>query len=173
MFEKILVPLDGSKLAEIAIPYAIELAGKLSSEITFISVKESRAADAAGHVPEEADRYDWPESAFDIEKYLSTLDVQAKDVKKVCIVGHPAETILDYAAGHGIALIVMSTHGQSGIMRWAIGSVATKVVTYAKQPVMLIKANRIQHTGNKTTIKKIFVPLDGSPESEMVLSPVS
>jgi nucleotide-binding universal stress UspA family protein len=89
-------------------------------------------------------------------------------------VGNPAEGIMDYV-DKGLCLVVMATHGRSGLSRWAIGSVADKVVrSTMRQPLLLIRAK-----GNhpdiraKRIFKKALLPLDGSPESEAVLPKIT
>jgi len=84
------------------------------------------------------------------------------------IVNHPAESILDYADKEGISLIVMSTHGRTGIQRWALGSTAEKVLSASSHPILLVRANiDIQ---KEISFDNILVPLDGSKQSEVVLS---
>jgi nucleotide-binding universal stress UspA family protein len=170
VFQKILVPLDGSKLAEVALPYAEELAGRLGSEIILIYINESSdAPDEHMHkfylekiaetVKEAAELYD--------EKSSKRQEIQ---VKSAIVTGNPAKKIVEYADKEGIGLIVMSTHGRSGITRWTLGSVANKVVQAAKQPMALIRAkgNRSEMRA-KGILKKILVPLDGSKEGEIVI----
>ena len=170
MYEKILVPLDCSDLAEIALPYAEELAGSMGSEITLI------------HVSESADgEYDPMHRAYiekmveitkhSIKKYFEKLSVKTIKVGSVFFAGHIAEQIVDYAEEQKIDLIVMATHGRSGIRRWILGSVAAKVVSASEQPMLLIRANDTSPKRRKKHIfKKALVPLDGSKESESIIS---
>jgi nucleotide-binding universal stress UspA family protein len=83
------------------------------------------------------------------------------------IINHPAEEIVDYAEKENISLIVMATHGRSGIRRWALGSTADKVVRVSKCPILLIRENS-EETG-KVRLDKILVPIDGSKASEETL----
>jgi nucleotide-binding universal stress UspA family protein len=80
---------------------------------------------------------------------------------------HAAEEILDYAEKENISLIVMVTHGRTGIRRWALGSTAEKVVRAAKCPVLVVRANL--KVPGRIKLDKILVTLDESKESEMVL----
>lgn len=140
MYEKILVPLDISKLAEVALPYAEELAGRLGSEVTVLSVSESA----------EAQKYN--EHQTYIEKVVEATKRGAGryvdkpkgaiKVKPVVLVGHPAEVIVDYADKEHIDLIIIATHGRSGIRRWTLGSVAEKVLRAGSTPVLLVRAAR-------------------------------
>ena len=137
MFKKILVPLDGSKLAEQALPYAVEMAARLDSEITLLCVIGA----------DDAQDYDKnltylkgvaSETKQDAGKLLDKAEEDIK-VETVIVVGNPAEKIVDYAATGKISLIIMASHGRSGLSRWALGSVAEKVVRASSTPVLLVR----------------------------------
>ena len=169
MYEKILVPLDGSELAEVALPYAEELAGRLGSQISLLYVSES---------PE--DHYQRMHQ-FYIEKtaettkegagrYIEKPEGKAIKVESRILVGNAAEEIVEYASKEDICLIVMATHGRSGISRWALGSVADKVVRSTERPVGLIRAKGARpDVREKGILNKVLVPLDGSKEGEAVM----
>jgi len=169
VYEKILVPLDGSELAEVALPYAGELAGRLGSEVTLIHVCESTEQQYHNmhqiylqKMAEVTKQY--------IKKYVERPDAASIAVKAELLNGHPAEQILDFAEKQRIDLIVIATQGRSGIQRWVLGSVADKVVNAAKQPVLLIRARGVHHHGvEKVETVKILLTLDGSKESEAVI----
>ena len=138
MYEKILIPLDGSELAEIALPYAEEMGVRLGSEITLLSVSDSAEA------PEYHKHQVYLDGVADSTKrgakrYLE-MPEEAIKVEKAIVVGEPAEEIVDYAEKEGIDLIIMATHGRSGISRWTLGSVAEKVVRAGTTPVLLVRA---------------------------------
>lgn len=169
MYDKILVPLDGSELAEVSLPYAEELASRLGSEITLIYLS-----------PSENNPY------YNVRKlYLDNIvnttkgeckelcpepELKAINIKSAMLVGNVGEEIVHYADNEDMGLIVLATHGRSGIKKWAMGSVASKVITGTRRPVMLIRA-REGATGaaKKGTIDKMLLPLDGSAESESIL----
>ena len=133
-YQKILVPLDGSRLAEWALPHAVGLAGAASMAALY------------SYIPPEY-FVDSQETQQTLEKSLHQyLNVMARQVYKTggrvttCVRrGDPADAIIEYASFHGVDLIVMSTHGRSGMSRWVLGSVADKVVRNAVQPVLLIR----------------------------------
>ena len=138
MFEKIVVPLDGSKLAELALPYAEELAARTGSQITLLRVIASG----------EAEDYEKNqvylkgvarEVEIDTKKLLEKSGGEIK-VETAVLTGNPAEAIVDYAATKKISLIVMASHGRSGIGRWTLGSVAEKVVRGGSSPVLLVRS---------------------------------
>lgn len=155
MYKKILVPLDGSELAEIAIPYAELVARQLESEIDLLTVTDFDVPDAV---------------RVESEEYLYNLAVHTHTVYSQVMEGNPADVISDYAENNGVDLIIMTTHGRSGISRWALGSIADKVITSTSCPVLLIRSKRRgKRPQTKEAIKKILVTLDGSKESESVL----
>jgi nucleotide-binding universal stress UspA family protein len=169
-FEKLVVPLDGSKLAEVALPYAEELAAKMYSKMILLSVLQSEGA----HEYQKHHTYSTKVinvTKRHIEKYLEKSERQSIYVETVTRVGNPAEGILDYIGNGNGKLVVMATHGRSGISRWAVGSVADKVVrATTEQPLMLIRAkNSRPDIREKRILKKALVPLDGSKESEAVI----
>ena len=169
MYDKILVPLDCSDLAEIALPYAEELAGSMGSRITLIHVSES-ADDEPDHMHRAYIEKMVEITKQSIKKYFEKLSVKSIKVDSVFFAGHIAEQIVDYAEEKKIGLIVMATHGRSGIRRWILGSVAAKVVSATEQPMLLIRANdTIPKRRKKQLFKKALVPLDGSKESEAII----
>jgi nucleotide-binding universal stress UspA family protein len=169
MYEKILVPLDGSELAEVALPYAEELAGKLGSEVTLLHVCESAEAQYH-HMHQLYIQKMVAATKRGAKQYLVKPDAKAIMVKSAILSGHPAEQIVDFAEKQGIGLIVIATHGWSGIRRWVLGSVADKVVRATKQPVALIRAKGVHHhTFAEGKLNKTLIPLDGSKEGEAVI----
>jgi len=169
MYEKILVPLDGSELAEVALPYAEELAGRLGSEGTLLYVSES--AEGQYHrIPQFYMQEMAKATKRNAERYLEKPEGKAIKVEPAVLFGHPADEIVAYADKEDIGLIVMATHGRSGIKRLALGSVAEKIVRTARQPVALIRAKGARpDVREKGMLNKALVPLDGSKESEAAI----
>lgn len=172
--EPIVVPLDGSKLAEVALPYAEELGVRTGSDITLLSVFEFD--DMGANQKHRA----YLQRIIDVtkchaNKYLLIPASKEVEVHAATRVGNPAETIVDYACKWGQKLIVMATHGRSGIGRWAVGSVADKVVrTPANLPVLLIRGKKARSdVRQKRLLRKALVPLDGSASSQAVIPYIS
>ncbi|MFC2066930.1 universal stress protein [Chloroflexota bacterium] len=174
MYEKIVVPLDGSKLAEVALPYAEELAAKIGSEIVLLSVLESTEESEYQKHQIYTDKV-VKVTKLHAKKYLEESGEKIIDVGTATRIGNPAEGIVEYVIkgqdSLNCKLIVMATHGRSGIGRWAVGSVADKLVRATiKQPMMLIRAKGIRpDIRQKRILKKALVPLDGSTRSEGVI----
>ena len=170
MYKRIIVPLDFSRLAEAALPFAEELAAKIGSTITLITVLDSEES-------KEYEKHDAyirkiaKTTKHHSEKYLEKGNKKEIKIETVTRNGDPAEAIIKYDHKVGNQLIIMASHGRSGISRWAVGSVADKVVRATRwQPVMLIRAK--EHRSDireKRVLKKALVPLDGSSRSESVI----
>ena len=170
MFEKIVVPLDGSKLAEVALPYAEELGVKMGSDIVLLTINESEDSKELQNYCiyitkiKEATR-------GHAKKYIENESGEAIEVAIANQTGDPAKGIIDYTLTLNFPLIIMASHGRSGMSRWAVGSVADKVVRSSSlQPVMLIRAKDSRSDiRDKRLLRKALVPLDGSSESEAVI----
>jgi len=169
MYEKILVPLDGSKLAEVVLPYAEELAARLGSEITLLSVSESRRSEQYHERITYIQKMEAP-TKHGMQKYLEKHGEKTVKVDSKVLVGRHAHEIVKYADKEDTSLIVMATHGRSGIGRWTLGSVANKVVRATKRPIVLIRAKADHPDIRETSIlNKVLVPMDGSKVSEAVI----
>jgi len=150
MYEKILVPLDGSKLAECALPYAEELAkGCGTEEVMLVSVTERilvhwavrdpsmptgqrLVSEAMGKLGKQARRY--------LQRIAKGLEAKGIKVRTEVLLGKPAEEIARFAERNGADIIVMSSHGRSGPSRWVYGSVADRVLRSSCVPVLMIRA---------------------------------
>jgi nucleotide-binding universal stress UspA family protein len=150
MINKIMVPLDGSKLAECALLYAEELATRMAiSELVLVSVTERVQGYRTFEDPSEPTEVRLaPEGVGKMEsqaiRYLNRIgnNLESKGIKvsKEVLLGNPAEELIIFANSGNSDLIVMSSHGRSGPSRWAYGSVADKVTRSVKIPVMLVRA---------------------------------
>ncbi len=173
MYKRMLVPLDGSELAEVVFTYAKELAGRLDIEVILFNVC----------TPEEGEFV--PMHRAYIERATEIVKRQSREVQKrtsiqpggkpieargELVVGYPAEEILRYADENAIDLILMATHGRSGIKRWTMGSVADKVLRASKIPIWLVRAGLPEEVPyDKWPRRTILVLLDGSELAESVL----
>jgi len=150
MYKKILVPLDGSKLAECALPHAEELAKGCGTEkVILVSVTERVQGYRAFEEPSQPLGQQLVPEAFgkkeqQAQKYLGRIAkaMEAKGIKvsTEVLLGDPAEEIVIYAKHPGCDIIVMSSHGRSGPSRWAHGSVADRVFRGSPVPVLMVRA---------------------------------
>lgn len=148
MYRKILVPLDGSELAEQILPHAEGLAKLGQGEvILFYVVPVIRGFEEAELSP-EALREQIAARGGQASKYLQRIeeDLKQKGVTARSAVtdGDPATRIVDFAEEEGVDLIAMSTHGRSGLSRWVLGSVAEKVLRTATKPVLLTRVHTVK-----------------------------
>ena len=145
MYKKILIPLDGSILAEQALEPAMVLASKFMSEVHLVQVITNYLVPSYGidyQVGETFRDVSLREAHAYLENVKDRLDVYFDgDIKFKVIEGLVAENIVDYAETQQIDVIVMGTHGRSGIGRWVFGSVAERVLRAAQCPILMIRAN--------------------------------
>lgn len=176
MYKRILVPLDGSKLAEETFPYARELAGRLDLDLDFLHVADTIESQVLSLVPMAQAYVD--KIAEIVRDQIHQVKVstgekgtiRSVEVRSKVVTGLPAEEILKYAEENPIDIILMATHGASGVRRWAIGSVAYQVLHASKLPVLLVRSGIPQQTVyDKWPQRTILVPLDGSELAESAL----
>jgi nucleotide-binding universal stress UspA family protein len=140
--QRILVPLDGSKLAELALPEALALANLPESEVTLFQVVppiEEVITDGEVFAIDQQ----WEGRKISALRYLNGIctrpDWKGVRTQVAVEMGRPAETILDFAQKHHIDRIVMASHGRTGLGRWVYGSVADKVLRAADRTVVLVR----------------------------------
>lgn len=170
MFKKILVPLDGSDLAERALEPALAIAGQQAdSEVLLLSVpvyKDILVPTAAGFdlmLPDQSiDHF-----REDVHAYLGEIKAAwsrpETRLRTIIEEGDVASVIVDKAEELEVDLIVMTTHGYSGFSRWLLGSVTERVLREAPCPVLAIR--------NKRPLTNILITLDGSLLAETALAP--
>lgn len=172
MFNKILVPLDGSELAERALKPALKIAQHSEAEIILLRVPLPETMLIAA--PHLYGGYDlmYPSQALnksrqeakDYLDHIQQLTAQAGlNVRVKAPEGDIAEVIVETAFDEHVDLIVMSSHGYSGITRWVLGSVAEKVLADAPCPVLVIRSAE--------PLNKVLITLDGSELAESALKP--
>ncbi len=104
------------------------------------------------------------------KRYLDKFKRKRITVKSEILTGDAAAEIIDYANNSETDLIVMSTHGRSGIKRWALGSVADKVLRGTDKPLILVRAKTVSpEISCESVLKKILLTLDGSKDSEAAI----
>lgn len=181
MYSKIVVPLDGSELAEGVVPHVAEVIRDRGSHVHLLMVAPlvrgtasviTDLLSSSGGTQEERQRVEQ-----ELATYLQTIAVKlgpvAAEVQVGVRFGRPAEEILTFAGEVDADLIAMSAHGRSGISRWVFGSVADRVLYGALCPVLLVRAMSHREPALPTAYQRILVPLDGSEMAEQVLPYVS
>jgi len=146
MYRNILVPLDGSEFAAFSLDHVKAIAtGCHVSDVVLLAVVEpvpqvgmiGNFLGSDWQVEREKWSINWLETY--LKQAADRLGADRLNVKMDIIPGNPANEILEYASQHRTDLIIMTTHGRSGIIRWALGSVADRVVRHSPVPVLLIR----------------------------------
>jgi len=172
MYKRILVPLDGSELAERVIPYAVSIANAMSSQVSllriFDSVPEQWADPTHGRYLDQLTSSFRNEAVNYLERIATPLRREGITVTCSAHEGNPSELIINESSQEADTLIAMSTHGRSGINRWVMGSVTDKVLHGVNEPLLIVRS---QEGSPPASIKanNIILPLDGSALSEQVL----
>ena len=170
MFNNILVPLDRSALAECVLPHAVAIARAFQSQITLLSVLEGTIGSEHMH---GVDPLEWRIRRAETESYLHGLVDRLHEtdlpVNKQVLEGEAAEQTIDFAHKNGVDLIILSSHGQSGLTGWNVGSVVQKIVMRARTSVMIVRAyHRKSADLADLRYKRLLVPMDGSLRAEWV-----
>jgi nucleotide-binding universal stress UspA family protein len=147
MYEKIMVPLDGSALAECVLPHVEAIAkGCFAKELLLLRVIEPERVYSASNYPMDPSLATSRESERRkfAEDYLKQIADRLTGTGAKCrikvILGRVAESLVDYCVKNDVDLIIIATHGRSGITRWVRGSVADKILRSSKIPVMMVRA---------------------------------
>ena len=169
MFKRILLPLDNSKLAECVLPHLMALARVCEPEVLLLRVSEPFGVTARLRL---IDPVDWQIRKAEAGSYLTSIAESLQDAglrvtTQLCD-GKPAEQIIEVAHTWNADLILMSSHGQSGLSPWNVSSVVQQVILRAHRSLMIIRAYQ-PVTSDLTSLRyrKIFLPLDGSQRAEM------
>ena len=147
MYKKIMVPLDGSSLAECVLPHVEAIAGCCPVRKLFLlRVVEPERVYAVADSPIDpnlasAREYDRKKAAEDyLHSIAERIDEPGLEIEVKAIVGRVAESLVDYCVDLNVDLIIIATHGHSGVTRWVRGSVADKILRSSKIPVLMIRA---------------------------------
>ncbi|MBI4186624.1 MAG: universal stress protein [Chloroflexi bacterium] len=148
MYSKILVPLDGSKLAECVLTHVDAIAkGCGTKEVVFVRVVEPF------YMPTGGDGYAFTEQDIKritsertkeaenyLQKFIGHASLDGAKARWEVLSGRAADSIADYATKNNTELIIIATHGRSGVSRWVMGSVADRVLRSACVPVLMVRA---------------------------------
>jgi nucleotide-binding universal stress UspA family protein len=183
MLQTILVPLDGSELAEQALPLALTLAKQTGAAITLLRVipppLDPHTAGGITMMAEERLRALWEEADTYLQAVARRLEAttpppnQPLTLNFFKTLGDPAvpPIIAEYANEVNADLIVLATHGRTGLSRWALGSVAEQLLQLTRRPVLIVRPRlpSVVNFDHLPSLKKIMVPLDGSELARQAL----
>jgi nucleotide-binding universal stress UspA family protein len=174
MFNPILVPLDGSQLAECVLPHVAAMAQSFEAEITLLRILEKNQAGAPAQL---FDLLNWQINKTKAALYLEKMKVRMQEsglrVRTMVLDGLVAEGITEYVQKQGMKLIILSSHGHSGLTQWGISSIAQKIILSAPTSLLIVRANQFGDRPGELVeapvYQHILVPLDGSQRAENVL----
>ena len=183
MFNRILVPLDGSKLAERAIPHAEQFARIFGASIILLQVLEPTSYHEN---PKAVDPLSWQIRKAEADMYMQGIAARIRknlgenpligsEEKKSRVdysirEGKTAENIVNFAHTEAIDLLVISTHGSGGLSRWNISSVTQKVINQIYLPVLIVRAYNQPGTEDaRIHYRRILLPIDSSRRAECAL----
>ena len=194
MFNRILVPLDGSILAERAIPHAEQFARIFGSSIILLQVLDPTSYHE-NHNP--VDPLSWQIRKTEADMYMNEIAARVREHLGECAIdakkaptasapsmsmnmnrveysireGKTAENIVNFAHAENIDLLVISTHGSGGLSRWNISSVTQKVINLIYLPVLIVRAYNFPETKEaRIRYRRILLPIDSSRRAESSLS---
>lgn len=171
MFDQVLVPLDGSSLAECVLPHAVALAQPFEARVRLLRVLEHvNAIGQAGSV----DPLGWHIGKAETEAYLEKTAARLRQVglraDGVLLEGQAAERIITFAHEQDVDLLVLSSHGRSGLSGWNVSSIVQKIILRVYKPLMIVRAYQpISQELGELRYKRLLVPLDCSQRAECVL----
>jgi nucleotide-binding universal stress UspA family protein len=184
MFKRILVPLDGSKLAERAIPHAEKFARIFGANIIFLQVLEPTSYHEN---PKAIDPLSWQIRIAEAHVYMQGIaartrenlgeqQIKSGDAKQSRVdysirEGKTAENIIDFAHADNIDLLIICSHGSSGLSRWNISSTTQKVLNLIYLHVLVVRAYEpFTEQGSQIQYRRILLPIDSSRRAETPLA---
>jgi nucleotide-binding universal stress UspA family protein len=175
MFTHILAPLDGSALAECVLPHVVAVARAFDAQVTLLQV----VVQPRGTGPlRSVDPFSWNIVRSEAKAYLAGVQdrLQAAQVRtdSVLAEGPSAECVIQFARENDVSLIILSSHGQSGLSGWNVSSVVQKILLRAYLPTMIVRAYQPASLElTKLRYRRVFVPLDCSHRAECVFPVVT
>ncbi|MCB8945078.1 MAG: universal stress protein [Ardenticatenaceae bacterium] len=168
MLNKILLPLDGSTLADCVLPHTAAIAQATGAEVHFLHVLEAES-------DQPTNLLDWQLRKVEAQTHLQEVEADWQqhglESDTILLEGKAADRIIEYAQQAGFDLVVVSSHGQSGLTGWNISSVGQKIIHRVHKSILLVRAYQeegLEEIG-EVAYKRILVPLDGSHRAEAIL----
>jgi nucleotide-binding universal stress UspA family protein len=175
MYDRILVPLDGSGLAEQVLLFVTRISLGMGIPIHLIQVVHTVPEDMADPVHglyRSSITDGMHDEAID---YLNSIKRKTAGAEITCeaLEGNVSSIIIEEAAKTPGSLVAMSTHGRSGVARWLLGSVTDNVLRHTKNPMLIDHGHREGEPESDTNLSTIIIPMDGSPMAEEVIPHVA
>jgi nucleotide-binding universal stress UspA family protein len=171
MIGHILVPLDGSALAECVLPHVLAVVPSANTRITLLHVLEPPRAKGS---EQTIDPLEWHLKKREAGVYLDGIAQQLREanltVENMILEGLAADCVIDFANNNNVTLIILSTHGRSGLSGWNVSSVVQKIILRSFKSTLLVRAYKTpnpEHTA--IHYNRLFVGLDCSARAEYIL----
>jgi nucleotide-binding universal stress UspA family protein len=166
MLGKILLPLDGSVLADCVLPHTVAIAQAMAAKVIFLHVLEAETDHPSNPI-------DWQLRKVEAQTHLQEVASNWQEMGLTCetvlLEGKAADRIIEYAQEAEVDLVMVSSHGQSGLTGWNVSSVSQKIIHRARKSIMLVRAYQTESNIESVKYSRILVPLDGSQRAESVL----
>mgnify|MGYP000851923846 CR=1 FL=1 len=176
MFHHILVPLDGSVLAECVLPHVVAVARASNAQVTLLQVVECPHCESAAA---PVDPLHWRMRMAEAQAYLHKLAERLQptglSIDTVLLEGQAASGVVDFLRAHDIDLIALSSHGEGGMSAWNIGGMVHKIIQRAHISALIVRAYSPSASCNLTELHyaRILAPVDGSPRADYALGPAA
>ena len=161
MYSRILVPLDGSVPAERALPVAVQVARAQKSTLILVRVAQSMSPETEKH--EQINAY--------LTHVTERPELGGVRCETISLIGSPAERILDALHAYQCDCVILSSRGQTGMLRWVLGSIARRIIHQASVPILVLHQPVPLSVMNAQYPLRALVPLDGSGAAEAALAP--
>ncbi len=175
MFNRILLPMDRSPLAECVLPHTVVVARAFESQVTLVHVMDPPHR---ANWRRAVDPLNWRIRKAEVESYLGDLVLRLQKAglasEKQILEGPAAERIVEFSHKNDVPLIMLSSHGQSGLSGWNVSSVVQKIILRAHTSIMIVRAYQPAST-DVTGLRyhRLLVPMDGSQRAECILPVVA
>lgn len=171
MFNRILLPMDRSPLAECVLPHAVAIARAFESQVTLVHVMDPPHR---ANWRRAVDPLNWRIRKAEAESYLGDLTLRLQKAglaaEKQILEGPAAERIVEFSHKNDVPLIMLSSHGQSGLSGWNVSSVVQKIILRAHTSIMIVRAYQPASTDVAgLRYHRLLVPMDGSQRAECIL----
>jgi nucleotide-binding universal stress UspA family protein len=171
MFNRILLPMDRSPLAECVLPHTVAVARAFESRVTLVHVMDPPPR---ANWRRAVDPLNWRIRKAETESYLGDLVFRLQRAglrtERQVLEGQAAERIVEFSRKNDVPLIILSSHGQSGLSGWNVSSVVQKIILRVHTSIMIVRAYQPASTNvSELSYQRLLVPVDGSQRAEYIL----
>jgi nucleotide-binding universal stress UspA family protein len=178
MFDTILVPLDGSQMADCVLPHVVAIASPFNAQVALLHMLEKNQA---GSAPQLFDLLNWQinktRAGLHLDKSRAYLQESGVRAEVMVMEGLAASGITEVAQSQGMKMIILSSHGRNGLTQWGVSSITYKIILGVQTSLLIVRAHQYAVRAGESSAaplyQRILVPLDGSQRAENVLPVVT